>query len=214
MLFVLPLQWDLPGVFIHNSEKSVNGSLWTLTLEGRLYILLALLHMLFFFRKKIILAVVFFMLLLLSPWFNDLFGSVSVLPFYFSLYFFAGVVATLYKEKLRYNKWLFLMALSIVILRCFTGIVNPLTFIAFPYIILYFAQLPSVLKSLREIWRFLVWNVPLFLSHTTMYCAALRTEPFQCFWMIFLSMILTLPFAILSWKWIESRALKAKNLAK
>jgi peptidoglycan/LPS O-acetylase OafA/YrhL len=38
------LQWDLPGVFAHNPRRStVNGSIWTLPVEARMYLCVALL---------------------------------------------------------------------------------------------------------------------------------------------------------------------------
>src|SRR5258706_3880537 len=213
ILFVLPLQWELPGVFTGNPVKAVNGSLWTLILEGRLYILIALLNIVFFFKKKIILPVVFALLVIATPWFSDAFGPASPFPFYFVLYLFAGVIAALYKKKLRYNKWLFLTALSIIILYCFTDTVNPLTFIAFPYLILYLAQLPS---RLHHFARYGDFSYGMFLySFPIQQCIVhLTNGTISILLMIFLSMILTLPFAVLSWKWIESKALKLKYLVK
>ena len=37
---VFPMKWDLPGVFTENVRPAVNGSLWTLTVEVRCYLLL------------------------------------------------------------------------------------------------------------------------------------------------------------------------------
>ena len=213
IVFILPLQWELPGVFAGNLEKSVNGSLWTLTLEGRLYILLALLYIFLFFRKKIILPVIFLLLVILTPWFSVFFGQVYPITFYLILYFFAGVIATLYKEKIRYTKWLLLAALSIIVLRCFTEMVNPLTFIAFPYLILYLARVPSRLNHFA---RYGDFSYGMFLySFPIQQCIVRLTNgtlPMGI--MIFLSILLTLPFAILSWKWIESKALKLKHMVK
>ena len=213
ILFILPYQWELPGLFINNPEKSVNGSLWTLTLEGRLYILLALFYLLYLFRRKLILTVVFFLLVILSPWFSLFFGATSPFAFYFALYFFAGVVAALYKEKIRYNKWLFLLSLSIIILRCFSDAVNPLLFIAFPYLILFVAQLRSRLNHFGHYGDFsygmFLYGFPIQQSIIQFTNGTIAIGE-----MIVLSIILTLPFAILSWKWIESRALKLKQLVK
>ena len=50
ILPVFGIQFSLPGVFLNNpAESGVNGSLWTLVTEERLYILLAFL---FLFRQK------------------------------------------------------------------------------------------------------------------------------------------------------------------
>ena len=214
IVFILPLQWELPGLFTtDHAEKSVNGSLWSLILEGRLYILLPLLYLLQFFRKKYIPLTIFCLLILLIPWFHDLFGNVSPNPFYFALFFFAGVIASLYKEKIRYNKWLFLGALSFIIAPCFSSAFVPLTIIAFPYLILYVAQLPSFLNHFGRygdfsygmfLYGFPVQQCIIELTHGNISIVA----------MILFSMIITLPFAILSWKWIESKALSYKYLVK
>ena len=38
----LAMKWQLPGVFEHNTLSAVNGSLWTLTVEVRCYLALAI----------------------------------------------------------------------------------------------------------------------------------------------------------------------------
>lgn len=213
IIFVFPLQWKLPGLFVNNFEKSVNGSLWSLILEGRLYILLAVLFVLYFFRKKIIPAIVFVILVIFSIWYQNIFGSASLLPFYFAVYFFAGVIAFLYKKNIKYNKWLFLLALSVIILRCFFVIVNPLIFIAFAYIILYIAQLKS---PLNHYGRYGDFSYGMFLyAFPIQQCIIQVTDRnISMTMLILLSMILTLPFAFLSWKLIESKALNYKYLIK
>jgi peptidoglycan/LPS O-acetylase OafA/YrhL len=213
VFFIFPLQWDLPGLFMNNVEKSVNGSLWTLTLEGRLYILLVLLFLLRLFSNKIIITLIFIMLVILSPLFNVVFRSASPFPFYFALDFFAGVVASLYKKKIKYNKWLFLLALSIIILRCFSEAFNSMTLIAFPYLVLYIAQLPS---RLNRFGRYGDFSYGMFLyAFPVQQCIIQLTKGnIPIVPLIFLSILLTLPFAILSWKFIESKALKQKHLVK
>jgi hypothetical protein len=39
------MQFTLPGVFTHHADKGVNGSLWTLIIEERIYILMTLIFL-------------------------------------------------------------------------------------------------------------------------------------------------------------------------
>lgn len=47
-LGVLTMEWKLPGVFTENARPAINGSLWTLTVETRCYLLLGALTFLGF----------------------------------------------------------------------------------------------------------------------------------------------------------------------
>nr|WP_240473563.1 acyltransferase [Thioclava indica] len=55
---LLKLEYQLPGVFASNPYQTVQGSLWTLPVEMRLYILVALLGMLGLFRRPLLLVLV------------------------------------------------------------------------------------------------------------------------------------------------------------
>jgi peptidoglycan/LPS O-acetylase OafA/YrhL len=212
ILCVLPMQWSLPGVFISNVDPSVNGSLWTLILEGRLYILLPLLYILRFFKRKYLATAVFVGLVIFSPWIY-LLGKFYPIGFYLALFFMAGVVAALNKKSIKYNKWLFIAALSIIVLRCFYEFVNPLTFIAFPYMIFYLAQLRG---ALNRFGRYGDFSYGMFLySFPLQQCIVqLAGRGISISLMILLSVVLALLFGVLSWKFIEARALKYKGLVK
>ncbi len=213
ILFVFPLQWHLPGLFTSNPESSVNGSLWTLILEGRLYILLMILFLFRFFEKRAIPLVVFITAVLSTPFFNIAFKGVNPYPFHFAIFFFAGVIANVYRDQIVYNKWLALMATIIVVLRCFFTELNAVTFFAFPYLVLYLGQLRSPLNKAGKFGDF---SYGLFLfSFPVQQCIVLYNNGnISIPIMIILSMLLTLPFAILSWKFVESKALKYKYLVK
>lgn len=48
------MQWTLPGVFEENRRNAFNGSLWSLTVEVRCYLLLALAYMFGLLRNRVI----------------------------------------------------------------------------------------------------------------------------------------------------------------
>ncbi|MGZ8510014.1 MAG: acyltransferase family protein [Chitinophagaceae bacterium] len=213
IFFVFPLQWQLPGLFTNNPESSVNGSLWTLILEGRLYILLMILFLFRFFKKRLIPLIVFTIAVIATPFFNLVFKGVNPYPFHFAIFFFAGVIANLYRDKIVYNKWLAFMATVIIVLRCFYTEFNVLSFFAFPYLVLYLGQLRSLSNKAGKYGDF---SYGLFLfSFPVQQCIVFYSNGnISIPTMIFLSMLLTLPFAILSWKFVESKALKYKFLVK
>jgi peptidoglycan/LPS O-acetylase OafA/YrhL len=212
IIFIAPLQWQLPGLFTGNHGKSANGSLWTLTLEGRLYILLGLLYLLRLFKIRWLCLALFCIAAALAPWFIKTYHLIPV-TIYLVVIFFAGVVAQLYKDKIIYNKWLALLAIAEIIVSCFTTLLTPLSFIAFPYLIFYIAQLKS---PLNRFGRYGDFSYGLFLfSFPVQQCIVQISKiNISVAVMIFLSMILTMPFAMLSWYLVESKALRYKNLIK
>jgi peptidoglycan/LPS O-acetylase OafA/YrhL len=50
----MPMKWNLPGVFENNSLQAVNGSLWSLTVEVRCYLLLAVVAFLTLLRNRLV----------------------------------------------------------------------------------------------------------------------------------------------------------------
>ena len=107
----------------------------------------------------------------------------------------------------------FLAALVVLVARCFFEAINPLTFIAFPYAILYLAQLHS---PLNRFGRYGDFSYGLFLyGFPVQQCIiAISGSGISMGLMILLSIALTFPFAVMSWKWIESKALKYKGLVR
>jgi peptidoglycan/LPS O-acetylase OafA/YrhL len=212
IFFIGPLQWRLPGLFTGNPGRSANGSLWTLTLEGRLYILLGLLYLLRLLKIRWLCLALFCIAAALAPWFAKTYHLVHV-SIYLVVIFFAGVVAHLYRDKIIYNKWLALLAIAEIIASCFTTLITSLSFIAFPYLIFYIAQLKS---PLNRFGRYGDFSYGLFLfSFPVQQCIVqISKSNISVVVMIFLSITFTLPFAMLSWYLVESKALRYKYLIK
>lgn len=110
-LFLLPTHKDLPGVFTHNVETAVNGSLWTLRYEVLFYLLLC-----FFFKtpqtvKKKLFPLLFVLftashLLLKFDYVQAPAALASHLFFFTSLgaYFSAGMSLSLFTDRLLNDK--------------------------------------------------------------------------------------------------------------
>lgn len=100
-LAVMKVQWILPGVFEQNSRPATNGSLWTLTVEVRCYLLLLLTTFVGFRYNKllatVLVAIVFFVGL-------TSFTNIPLIGFNRrwarpALYFIAGVFLYLHRDK-------------------------------------------------------------------------------------------------------------------
>lgn len=120
-IFLLPLYKDLPGLFGHNVETAVNGSLWTLRYEVLFYLLLCC-----FFRtpprlKKLLFPLLFSLLtvahLLIKYDYLPVPASLgNHLYFFTSLgaYFSAGMTLSLFTgHLLNYRKTLFLLSAAV-----------------------------------------------------------------------------------------------------
>lgn len=91
----------LPGVFENNTfPRAVAGSIWTIPIEVRLYMLLALLESIGFSRKPIVVVVstiafaIYYFYFVRDP---------TDYQLHFALFFYAGVCLNLYREKWEKN---------------------------------------------------------------------------------------------------------------
>lgn len=106
-------QWHLPGVFEDNPRHAVNGSLWTLTVEVRCYLLLMLASLFAVFRTRVLTNTLLLATLLFGVWF---FSDIPLLghnsrwarP---SLYFLLGVAAYTNRDFILISHRLALLAL-------------------------------------------------------------------------------------------------------
>lgn len=90
----------LPGVFTTNAVKdTVNGSLWTIPAEMRMYVFLAIFGVLGFFRSRLVASVILLVLFIAGavvPWQLPLFDGWIKMSGYFAL----GVLAFMYKDDI------------------------------------------------------------------------------------------------------------------
>ncbi len=96
------LSYTLPGVFEHNRAPGViNGSLWSLALEVRLYVILVVLAAIGMLSRRCVLAAVVlaWMLWTMAGWWRDAPGHQDSDAL--TALFFAGVVAAAFPERVR-----------------------------------------------------------------------------------------------------------------
>jgi len=94
MLAALEMKWYLPGVFEKNSFPSINGSLWSLTVEVRCYVILACLGLASVFKNRFTLNFSIVSIFTLGIFFYDQFPLIGSNNRYLrpSMYFLIGVL--------------------------------------------------------------------------------------------------------------------------
>jgi peptidoglycan/LPS O-acetylase OafA/YrhL len=70
----LKLHWELPGVFLTNPLRAVNGSLWTLPLEVACYVVLVALALIGLFRSRISSSIVIILIICVTAFYPGIAG--------------------------------------------------------------------------------------------------------------------------------------------
>ncbi len=218
ILPVFGIQFTLPGVFVHSllADKGVNGSLWTLIVEERMYLLMTIV---FLYRKdKSTYLIALIVLLNIIYIINRYFFYGEMLPYFSGTAFFYSLLflnsAALYIMNVRFKKNLYL---SVV-----TSLVGFSIAVVFPKVdFLYFISIPILVNSIAQIrgatnyagkygdftYGTYVFSFPVQQVLITKGIA----NPYQLF--IF-TLLIVLPMAVLSWNLIEKRFLKLKHKVK
>lgn len=217
VLPIFGLQFTLPGVFIHNvGDRGVNGSLWTLIAEERLYILMTVT---FLYRKDKARYLVFLIVLLnivfvINRYFfyGEMISYLSGTAFFYSLLFLNS--AALYLIKFDFSKKLVLTIVLSALCLCLGVAFNELN-------ILYIFSIPVLVNSVAKIkgatnyfgkygdftYGTYVFSFPVqqaFISKG-------MTDPYLLF---LITLIVVCPLAVLSWNLVEKKFLKLKRFVK
>lgn len=214
----------LPLVFEHNYfPTTVNGALWTLQFEVLFYFFTG--GLLFIKRKNIIsfIIVISLLFLLCNAIVSHIFQFQIYRSFYimniidFGLYFFLGAAVNIYKDKIVWNKVYFILSvIGLFLFWNIGGIFTIAKYFLLPYVVLYICFIPSRFFNFSEkygdysyglyiyafpIQQMLVVKLQGVFSYTQQNLIIL--------WLV--SMICVLPFALLSWHLVESKALMLKK---
>ncbi len=210
------VKFFLPSVFNLNPYKdAVNGSLWTLPLEMRMYVLIALVGVLGIIKSKLNFNALFCVIFLLGfnykyPIFDNLDpDSTKVCAF-----FLLGAV--LYVNEVKFQLRYFIVSLVIAYL-CFQGKLSLVWFLfAWSYIILYICFVPNLFQK--------YFNKIGDYSYGT-YVYAFPIQQFLMFFfmsnynrllshnqLFLLSLAVTLAISFISWHLLEKQCLKFKNI--
>jgi peptidoglycan/LPS O-acetylase OafA/YrhL len=214
---VFGLQFTLPGVFSHGLvDKGVNGSLWTLIVEERMYLLMTVVFLYKkdksgYFTVLIILLNVFYVV---NRYFfyGEMLAVFSGEAFFYALLFLNS--AALYVINFHFKKNLFL--LIIASLMCFIiGVVFPKTDIV------YFLSLPILINGIAKIrgktnyagkYGDFTYGTYVF-SFPVQQVLIIKgvSNPYLLFC---LTLVIIFPMAVLSWNFIEKPFLKLRHKVK
>ncbi len=210
------LRFFLPGVF---DVHGVNGSLWSLPVEFRFYIVLAVFFITGILKKirlYLLFPVLFVFVYLVSPYFNTSSVLVYLAPYIsWGGYFFLGSFVFFIRDKIKMDIKILLVLL---ILWYFTRDIIILgkagELIAFSYLTLFLGYSTPVLGKTffsKNDFSYSIYIYAFPVQCIILHYAADHIFPIE---LSVLTIIILIPFCLFSWNYIEKPALKWKNLAQ
>lgn len=215
---VTGVAYNLPGVFDDNPIKyAVNGSLWTMPNEIRLYILLAIIWVVI--RTIPQLGLKAFERITVASAF---FASVWVLAshFYFPttdqfarlfFMFFLGASFYILRDRIILSSWIFA---GLIITLLFAVVNKEIFYVIYlfsiAYILFYLAYIPAGL--IRQYNKLGDYSYGVYIyAYPTQQSIAAVMPGVSALNMILISSLLTITLAFISWHLLEKRALSYKN---
>lgn len=217
------VEYILPHVFENNPYKNaVNGSLWTMTQEVRMYGTLVIAwvfsgimpkYRLLTFKYTIFVlgfSAVFIYLNIID---NSRFLKTISMVFNLKLFFmfFTGAIFFIFKDKIIVSHYAFLFFVVILVLSFFNKQAFPVVYLfVISYILFYVAYVPyGFIRKYNKLGDY-SYGIYIYAFPIQQSIAALFPG-ISVFSMIITSTIITLILAFLSWHLLEKHALKLKN---
>ncbi len=211
------IQFGLPGVFEHNlKENGVNGSLWTLIIEERLYIFTAIVFLLHRkFKKAYIALIVFYNLLYVWNNYVVYFSSSNLFngqsAYYALMFLNAGLLYLSgydFKNKSLVKHFciafvLLVVSLSFPALVYFQVLFIPLSVILFAYL-----KLPT---NKAGLWGDFTYGIYIFSFPVQQMIIASTQGKILPLQLFAFTMAICVPLAILSWHLLEKNMLALKE---
>ena len=205
--------FQLPGVFEENPWKGgVNGSLWTLPIEVRMYVIVAFLGVVGFLRSREIFNLV---ALLIVAWYLFLPEKFYLLHNLknerLGIYFLLGALFYMNRERIRYH-WIGLLALGIPMYFSYGGpFYNAAFGVWFAYLILYISFHRTI--SFPDLGKHGDFSYGLYLYAFPMTQLNILVFGAESPWLIVvLTFLLSMALAMASWFFIENPCLRLKGV--
>lgn len=201
-------EYFLPGVFAGNPDKAVNGSLWSLPAEFRLYCLFFLLGALGLMKKGRY-AVVAIGLLLAGLAAYPRYPALQHYENWLSVgaFFLAGGFAWVHRDSLKLSIWGVVGVLAVCVMTKGSPAFGTAYFVALCYLVLYFAYVPELPRIRGRDISYGVylygWPVQQLLVHWMPGMHPLANAAG--------GMLLASVLGLLSWELVERPALKLKD---
>lgn len=211
------IQFSLPGVFSGMPDSGVNGSLWTLIIEERLYLFMCII---FFFGRKSAKSFIVIVILLNALYLGNRFLFKSQLVPYLAGYSFIFYLlflnaAVLYLSKLNISKHpslIFIAGVLLFGLATSFQVLNFLYVYAAPLMVNGVAYFRGWLNKAGQFGDFTYGlYVFAFPVQNALISRWQLTDPYLVF---VLTLIIVLPMAVLSWHLLEKRCLRLKQLLR
>ena len=201
----------LPGVY---DDQVVNGYIWTIPVEVRLYLFLALLFLVAKLRLKQWLLVIFFVTWILNIIVPLYIKQMIFKPYHLpaiglSFYFLAGACCYLYREKIPYKflYWLVLFLAWLASLTWFPYLVKITELPFFVYSILFVAACWKKIPFVRADYSYGIYlfSYPILKSLQAVAGGSLSFVEY-----FIVATLCTFVVAAMSWNFIEKKALSFK----
>jgi peptidoglycan/LPS O-acetylase OafA/YrhL len=215
-ILIFGVEYYLPGVFEELPWKyAVNGSLWTLPIEVKMYAILAAFVVFWsFFNSRFPVKYVFLIVSCLSVLINLLNHFYSFLPIkflhLFSM-FFVGAACYVWKDRINLDSSVFFVGISLLLLSSFFKDVFFIFYVfSIPYAIFFLAYAES--GFLRRFNRLGDYSYGLYIYAFPVQQSLVALMPnISVFNMVVISFVVTLFLSVLSWHLIEKRFLMLKD---
>lgn len=209
------VQFTLPGVFTDHVDAGVNGSLWTLVIEERLYLLVSILFIRRMNRIFFVAGMLLVDLLYILQYYHNWIPYLDTNGAFFALLFLnAGVMYLLRMDTIASAaKHLLLVITPLLILSLLFSPFAPLLIFCIPLFVISIANIRGITNRAGQ-WGDFTYGVYIFafpVQQILIALGATKNNP----WLFFgETMLIVLPLAIISWHLIEKKFLEKKELVR